>query len=45
LTWTSRHGAFIVWFDEWERVVSVNSSTDVRIVPPWQRWWNQYLKK
>jgi len=45
ITWTSRRGAFIVWFDEWERVVSVNASIDVRIVPPWQRWWNQYWKK
>ena len=45
LTWTSRHGAFIIWFDDRERVVSVNSSTEVRIVPPWQRWWSRYWKK
>jgi len=45
LTWTSRHGSFAVWFDEWERVVSTDNWSEVRIVPPWQRWWNQYWNK
>jgi hypothetical protein len=45
LTWTSRHGAFMVWFDQQDRVVSTNSWTEVRIVPPWQRWWSRFWKK
>src|SRR5262245_17389059 len=45
LTWTSRHGTFMVWFDDNDLVHSTNSWTEVRIVPPWQRWWNQYWNK
>ena len=41
-TWTSRHGTFTVWFNEDGRVVSTGYSTDVKIVPPWQRWWRTY---
>jgi hypothetical protein len=44
-TWTSRHGAFTVWFDIHDQVVGTNAATEVRIVPPWQRWWNRYWKK
>jgi hypothetical protein len=44
LTWTSRHGSFAVWFDD-NDLVSTNAMTEVRIVPPWQRWWNQFWKK
>jgi hypothetical protein len=45
LTWTSRHGSFMVRFDDNERVVSTNASTEVRLVPPWKRWWTRYWKK
>lgn len=45
LTWTSRHGSFMFWFDENECVVSANSWTEVRTVPPWQRWWKTIWKK
>jgi hypothetical protein len=45
LTWTSRHGSFTLWFDINEQVVNNNAMTEVRIVPPWQRWWNRYWKK
>jgi hypothetical protein len=45
LTWTSRHGSFMVWFDHNELVHSANSWTEVRIVPPWQRWWNRCWTK
>jgi transcriptional regulator with XRE-family HTH domain len=44
LVWTSRHGAFFVDFDVDDRVVSAPFSSEVRIVPPWQRWrraWNK----
>jgi hypothetical protein len=37
-TWTSRHGAFAVGFDREGRVVTTRGDS-VRIVPPWQRWW------
>jgi hypothetical protein len=39
MTWTSRHGSFSVRFDQDERVASKSASPQVRIVPPWQRWW------
>jgi len=45
MTWTSRHGSFSIRFDQDERVASTSASRQVRIVPPWQRWWNQYWKK
>jgi hypothetical protein len=45
LTWTSRHGSFMVWFDHNELVRSTDSWTAVRIVPPWQRFWNQLWNK
>jgi hypothetical protein len=45
LTWTSRHGSFAVWFDEFERVVSTDTWSEVRVVPPWQRWWTRVWKK
>jgi hypothetical protein len=38
-TWTSQHGSFTVWFDINEHVVGIDAATEVRIVPPWQRWW------
>jgi outer membrane protein assembly factor BamE (lipoprotein component of BamABCDE complex) len=44
LTWTSRHGSFAVWLDG-ERVVSTDAWAEVRIVPPWQRWWTRVWKK
>jgi hypothetical protein len=36
--WVSRHGAFTVHFDANDRV-AWKSEDGVRIVPPWQRWW------
>jgi len=45
MTWNSRHGSFPVRFDQDERVSSKSASRQVRIVPPWQHWWNQYWKK
>ena len=44
-TWTSRHGAFSVWFDINDQVVGTNAAAEVHIVPPWQRWWRSYWKK
>ena len=43
--WTSRHGAFTVWFDERGLVTSATRDGDVKIVPPWQRWWRKYSGK
>jgi hypothetical protein len=40
-TWTGRHGAFSVCFDQQGRVVSTNGPQEVTIVPPWQRWWKK----
>src|SRR5262245_3508603 len=45
LTWTSRHGSLSAWLDEDDRVVSTHISTEVRVTPPWQRWWSRYWKK
>ena len=45
LTWTSRHGSLAAWLDEDDRVVSTHVSTEVRVTPPWQRWWSRYWKK
>ena len=45
VTWTSRHGSLYAWLDDDDRVVSTHVSTQVRVTPPWQRWWNQYWKK
>jgi hypothetical protein len=45
LTWTSRHGSLAAWFDQDDRVVSTHVSTEVRVTPPWQRWWSRYWKK
>jgi hypothetical protein len=40
-TWTGRHGAFTVSFDEEGRVISKRGPAEVIIVPPWQRWWKK----
>jgi hypothetical protein len=40
-TWTGRHGAFTVSFDEQGHVVSTRGPAEVTIVPPWQRWWKK----
>ena len=40
-TWTSRHGSFRVHFDSVNRVISTDVQ-EVRIVPPWQRWWRAW---
>jgi len=40
--WTSRHGAFWVHWDEQDRVFFTTMMPDVRIVPPWQRWWRSW---
>jgi hypothetical protein len=40
-TWTGRHGAFTVLFDEQGQVVSTSGPHEVTIVPPWQRWWKK----
>jgi hypothetical protein len=37
-TWVGRHGAFRVHFDSNDRVLWTHED-EVRIVPPWQRWW------
>jgi hypothetical protein len=42
--WVSRDGAFTVMFDANGRV-SWKSSSDARIVPPWQRWWQLFWKR
>lgn len=42
--WTSRCGIFIVALDDQNRVVSMRMSPEVRIVPPWQRWWRDWKK-
>jgi hypothetical protein len=38
-TWIGRHGGFDVSFDAQGRVVSNSGPYGVRVVPPWQRWW------
>ena len=43
--WTGRHGSFAVWFDQHDRVTSASHAGDVKIVPPWQRWWRKYSGK
>ena len=43
-TWTSRAGAFTVAFGGRDRVRVTWMSPDVRIVPPWQRWWRNWKK-
>jgi len=40
-TWTGRHGAFTVSFNQHGRVVSTSGPQEVTIVPPWQRWWKK----
>ena len=42
-TWTGRHGALTVWFDDQERVISTSFSPDVKIVPPWKKWRKHWL--
>ena len=44
-TWTSPRGTMSIGFDPKDRVYLKHSSTDVRVVPPWQRWWRSYWKK
>ena len=44
-TWTSPRGTISVGFDHENRVYLKHSSADVRVVPPWQRWWRSYVKK
>src|SRR5262249_33917707 len=44
LTWTCRHGSLSAWLDEDDRVVSTHVSTEVRVTPPWQRWWSRFGK-
>ena len=44
-SWTGRHGSFTVWFDGSGRVTSASHASDVKIVPPWQRWWRKYSGK
>ena len=43
--WTGRHGSFTIWFDEHDRVTSGSHAGEVKIVPPWQRWWRKYSGK
>ena len=43
-TWTSRHGTFVVLFNDQGLVASSAMSPEVRIVPPWQRWWRNWKK-
>jgi hypothetical protein len=43
-TWVSRHGAFTVHFDANDRV-AWKSEDGVRIVPPWQHWWQQFRNR
>jgi len=40
-TWTGRHGAFNVGFDQHGRVVTTSGPSEVNVVPPWQRWWKK----
>lgn len=40
--WISRHGNFWVSFDDENRVISTMIASEVRIVPPWQRWWRNW---
>ena len=44
-SWTSRQGSFLVWFDEHGLVTSTTHVGEVKIVPPWQRWWRKYSGK
>jgi hypothetical protein len=44
-TWTSRHGSFRLWFDDRAKVMPIIQRGEVRIEPPWQRWWHEHLAK
>jgi len=44
-TWTSRHGSFTVWFDSFGHMSFTNLKSDVKIVPPWQRWRTRFWHK
>jgi hypothetical protein len=44
-TWASPRGTISVGLGQEDRIYLLHSSTDVRIVPPWQDWWNRYWKK
>jgi hypothetical protein len=43
--WTSRNGSFTLWFDRHGKVTSTGHRDDVRIEPPWLRWWNEHVAK
>jgi hypothetical protein len=43
-TWVSRFGAFRVHFDSNKRV-AWTTEDEARIVPPWQRWWQQFRNR
>jgi hypothetical protein len=45
LTWTGRHGSFTIWFDQHDNVTSTRGRNEVRVVPPWQRWWRSVWNK
>jgi hypothetical protein len=43
--WTSRHGSFEIQLDEHDQVAWINHWPEVRIVPPWERWWRAWNVK
>jgi hypothetical protein len=42
--WVSRHGAFTVHFDHNDRV-GWKVANGARVVPPWQRWWQEFRNR
>jgi hypothetical protein len=43
--WAGRNGAFAIHFDNRGRVGLNGARAAVRILPPWQRWWDLVWKK
>ena len=41
--WTSRNGSFTVRLDADGRVASTDARAEVRIVPPWSKWWKNWF--
>lgn len=43
-TWTSRHGAATIHFDQHNRVISKSAWGETRLEPPWHNW-RKWLSK
>ena len=43
-TWTGKQGSFTIAFDNQGRVMWKSGPGEVKLVPPWQRWWRAWKK-